>query len=196
MDAVELIRFGQGAPRGQHSPGPGPRADGAYIRRAARQYKVPLVTTVAAARAAAAGVLERAGHALYREVAPGTPRRARLRWAGLGAATGRGCPGPRAARQLDMTAPVRHGRPAQPGYDRLGDGRPWRRARGLLRPVAARGGRREVAVGRCRGPVTRPRGCCRPAAACSTASGCRTRGSTPGCGDDLPGSRQRRGPGW
>jgi carbamoyl-phosphate synthase large subunit len=62
VDAVELIRSGKvhlvvNTPRGR-----GPRADGAYIRRAARQYKVPLVTTVAAARAAAAGALERAGH--------------------------------------------------------------------------------------------------------------------------------------
>ncbi|HXW78188.1 MAG TPA: carbamoyl-phosphate synthase large subunit, partial [Acidimicrobiales bacterium] len=62
VDAVELIRSGKvhlvvNTPRGR-----GPRADGAYIRTAARQYKVPLVTTVAAARAAAAGVLERSGH--------------------------------------------------------------------------------------------------------------------------------------
>jgi carbamoyl-phosphate synthase large subunit len=62
VDAVELIRSGQvqlvvNTPRGR-----GPRADGARIRRAARQYKVPLLTTVAAARAAAAGVLERAKH--------------------------------------------------------------------------------------------------------------------------------------
>jgi carbamoyl-phosphate synthase large subunit len=61
VDAVELIRSGKvqlvvNTPRGR-----GSRADGAYIRRAARQYKVPLVTTVAAARAAAAGVFERAG---------------------------------------------------------------------------------------------------------------------------------------
>jgi carbamoyl-phosphate synthase large subunit len=59
VDAVELIRSGQvqlvvNTPRGR-----GPRADGAHIRRAAHQYKVPLLTTVAAARAAAAGVLER-----------------------------------------------------------------------------------------------------------------------------------------
>ena len=59
VDAVELIRSGQvqlvvNTPRGR-----GPRADGAHIRGAARQYKVPLLTTVAAARAAAAGVLER-----------------------------------------------------------------------------------------------------------------------------------------
>ncbi len=62
VDAVELIRSGQvqlvvNTPRGR-----GPRADGAHIRRAARQYKVPLLTTVAAARAAAAGVLERGKH--------------------------------------------------------------------------------------------------------------------------------------
>jgi carbamoyl-phosphate synthase large subunit len=62
VDAVELIRSGKvqlvvNTPRGR-----GPRADGAHIRRAAHQYKVPLVTTVAAARAAAAGVLERGKH--------------------------------------------------------------------------------------------------------------------------------------
>jgi len=61
VDAVELIRSGRvqlvvNTPRGR-----GPRADGAYIRRAARQYKVPLLTTIAAARAAAAGVAERGG---------------------------------------------------------------------------------------------------------------------------------------
>jgi carbamoyl-phosphate synthase large subunit len=60
VDAVELIRSGQvqlvvNTPRGR-----GPRADGARIRRAAGQYRVPLLTTVAAARAAAAGVRERA----------------------------------------------------------------------------------------------------------------------------------------
>jgi carbamoyl-phosphate synthase large subunit len=62
MDAVDLIRSGQvhlvvNTPRGR-----GPRADGAHIRRAAHQYKVPLLTTVAAARAAAAGVLKRGTH--------------------------------------------------------------------------------------------------------------------------------------
>ena len=74
MDAVELIRSGKvqlvvNTPRGR-----GPRADGAHIRRAAHQYKVPLVTTVAAARAAAAGVLERARQPFTREVPPGAPR--------------------------------------------------------------------------------------------------------------------------
>ncbi len=64
VDAVELIRSGKvqlvvNTPRGR-----GPRADGAHIRRAARQYKVPLLTTVAAARAAAAGAQERAAHPL------------------------------------------------------------------------------------------------------------------------------------
>ena len=58
-DAVELIRSGQVQLVVNTPKGRGPRADGLYIRRAARQYKVPLLTTVAAARAAAAGVLER-----------------------------------------------------------------------------------------------------------------------------------------
>ena len=61
VDAVELIRSGRvqlvvNTPRGR-----GPRADGAYIRRAARRHKVPLLTTVSAARAAATGAIERAG---------------------------------------------------------------------------------------------------------------------------------------
>jgi carbamoyl-phosphate synthase large subunit len=64
VDAVGLIRSGEvqlvvNTPRGQ-----GPRTDGALIRRNARQYKVPLLTTVAAARAAAAGVSDRAKHPL------------------------------------------------------------------------------------------------------------------------------------
>ncbi len=61
VDAVELIRSGQVHLVVNTPQGRGSRADGAYIRRAARQYKIPLLTTVAAARAAAAGVLERAG---------------------------------------------------------------------------------------------------------------------------------------
>ena len=40
--------------------GRGPRADGAYIRRAANQHRVACLTTVAAARAAAAGIADRA----------------------------------------------------------------------------------------------------------------------------------------
>jgi carbamoyl-phosphate synthase large subunit len=59
-DAVALIRDGKvdlvvNTPRGR-----GPRADGAYIRRAANQHRVACLTTVAAARAAAAGIADRA----------------------------------------------------------------------------------------------------------------------------------------
>ena len=59
-DSVELIRSGQvqlvvNTPRGR-----GPRADGAHIRRAAMEHKVACLTTLAAARAAAAGIAERA----------------------------------------------------------------------------------------------------------------------------------------
>jgi carbamoyl-phosphate synthase large subunit len=60
VDAVELIRSGKVQVVVNTPRGAGPRSDGAYIRRAARQYRVPLLTTVAAARAAAAGVAERA----------------------------------------------------------------------------------------------------------------------------------------
>jgi carbamoyl-phosphate synthase large subunit len=63
-DAVALIRDGKvdlvvNTPRGR-----GPRADGAYIRRAANQHRVACLTTVAAARAAAAGIADRSNSAL------------------------------------------------------------------------------------------------------------------------------------
>ena len=64
IDAVALIRDGKvdlvvNTPRGR-----GPRADGAYIRRAANQHRVACLTTVAAARAAAAGIADRAASPL------------------------------------------------------------------------------------------------------------------------------------
>jgi len=63
-DPVELIASGRvqlvvNTPRGR-----GPRADGAHIRRAANVGQVPCVTTVAAARAAAAGIADWAAHSL------------------------------------------------------------------------------------------------------------------------------------
>ncbi|HEX2062969.1 MAG TPA: carbamoyl-phosphate synthase large subunit, partial [Acidimicrobiales bacterium] len=62
--AVELIASGKvqlvvNTPRGR-----GPRADGAYIRTAASVHKVPCLTTVAAARAAAAGIADWGGREL------------------------------------------------------------------------------------------------------------------------------------
>ncbi|MEP6624003.1 MAG: carbamoyl-phosphate synthase large subunit, partial [Acidimicrobiia bacterium] len=58
MDALELVTSRKvdlvvNTPRGR-----GPRADGAHIRRAAVVHKVPCLTTVAAALAAAAGIAE------------------------------------------------------------------------------------------------------------------------------------------
>jgi carbamoyl-phosphate synthase large subunit len=63
-DAVSLLSTGKiqlvvNTPRGR-----GPRADGAYIRRAANVHKVPCLTTAAAARAAAAGIADWARHPL------------------------------------------------------------------------------------------------------------------------------------
>jgi carbamoyl-phosphate synthase large subunit len=63
-DAVALIQSGRvqlvvNTPRGR-----GPRADGAHIRRAANVNKVASLTTVAAARAAAAGIADWATHPL------------------------------------------------------------------------------------------------------------------------------------
>ncbi|HLI01447.1 MAG TPA: carbamoyl-phosphate synthase large subunit [Acidimicrobiales bacterium] len=59
-DAVELLSSKRidlvvNTPRGR-----GTRADGAHIRRAANQHRVPCVTTLAAARAAVAGIAARA----------------------------------------------------------------------------------------------------------------------------------------
>ncbi|MGO9333745.1 MAG: carbamoyl-phosphate synthase large subunit [Acidimicrobiales bacterium] len=64
FDAVELIAGGKvqlvvNTPRGR-----GPRADGAHIRRAASAHRVPCLTTVAAARAAAAGIADWGCHRL------------------------------------------------------------------------------------------------------------------------------------
>jgi len=63
-DAVELIAGGKvqlvvNTPRGR-----GPRADGTHIRAAALVHHVPCLTTLAAARAAAQGIADRARHPL------------------------------------------------------------------------------------------------------------------------------------
>jgi carbamoyl-phosphate synthase large subunit len=63
-DAVHMIRRGEidlvvNTPRGR-----GPRADGAYIRKAAAEHAVPLLTTVSAALAAAEGVADEGRHRL------------------------------------------------------------------------------------------------------------------------------------
>ncbi|GAC1312165.1 MAG: carbamoyl-phosphate synthase large subunit [Acidimicrobiales bacterium] len=63
-DAVALISSGRvqlvvNTPRGR-----GPRADGAHIRRAANVHQVPCLTTVSAARAAAAGIADWHDHHL------------------------------------------------------------------------------------------------------------------------------------
>jgi carbamoyl-phosphate synthase large subunit len=62
--AVELIADGKvqlvvNTPRGR-----GPRADGTHIRAASVAHRVPCLTTLAAARAAAAGIADRENHPL------------------------------------------------------------------------------------------------------------------------------------
>ena len=64
VDAVDLIAGGKvqlvvNTPRGR-----GPRADGLHIRSAALAHLVPCLTTVAAARAAAAGIADWVSHPL------------------------------------------------------------------------------------------------------------------------------------
>jgi carbamoyl-phosphate synthase large subunit len=63
-DAVELIADGKvqlviNTPRGR-----GPRADGTHIRAASVAHRVPCLTTLAAARAAAAGLADLEAHPL------------------------------------------------------------------------------------------------------------------------------------
>ncbi|MGH9074928.1 MAG: ATP-grasp domain-containing protein, partial [Acidimicrobiales bacterium] len=63
-DAVDLIASGRVDLVVNTPWGRGPRADGAHIRTAASFHGVPCLTTVAAARAAAAGIADQAGHPL------------------------------------------------------------------------------------------------------------------------------------
>ena len=64
-NAIELMTAGEitlviNTPRGR-----GARADGAYIRTAAAQHGIPLLTTVAAAQAAALGLSEARNQRLF-----------------------------------------------------------------------------------------------------------------------------------
>jgi len=63
-DAVELITTGQIQLVVNTPQGRGPRADGAYIRTTSSIHQVPCLTTVAAARAAAAGIADWGRHVL------------------------------------------------------------------------------------------------------------------------------------
>jgi carbamoyl-phosphate synthase large subunit len=64
VNAVDLITAGEIAMVINTPRGRGPRADGAYIRIAAGQHGVALLTTVAAARATARGLRDLRGHPL------------------------------------------------------------------------------------------------------------------------------------
>lgn len=64
MTAVELIASGKVQLVVNTPKGMGSRADGAYIRSAASVHKIPCLTTVAAARAAAAGIADWGRHQL------------------------------------------------------------------------------------------------------------------------------------
>ncbi len=57
-------RLGPRPAGGEHAAGPWPRADGVHIRSAALAHQVPCLTTVAAARAAAAGIADWQRHGL------------------------------------------------------------------------------------------------------------------------------------
>jgi carbamoyl-phosphate synthase large subunit len=63
-DAVQLVRSGAVQLVVNTPQGRGPRADGDHIRRAAVATKTPCLTTLAAARAAAAGIADRRRHPL------------------------------------------------------------------------------------------------------------------------------------
>ena len=163
-DAVELIAQGKvqlvvNTPRGL-----GPRADGQHIRTASVVHKVPCLTTLAAARAAAAGIADARSHPLAGAGAPGSP------------------PGPRGRRRSESRSRRRAGRPRsprpsgavasrQPGDDRVGHVRPRHRARRRTARWATSAPSWSSRSRSSRGPATRRRGCTRSAPACSTASG-------------------------
>ncbi|MHB1924596.1 MAG: carbamoyl-phosphate synthase large subunit [Acidimicrobiales bacterium] len=63
-DAIELISSGKIQLVVNTPQGRGPRADGAYIRTTSSVHQVPCLTTVAAARAAAAGIADWGRHPL------------------------------------------------------------------------------------------------------------------------------------
>ena len=62
--AVDLIKEGTCTLVINSPKGRGPRADGAYIRREAGVAGIPILTTAAAAKAAAAGMADRRSHPL------------------------------------------------------------------------------------------------------------------------------------
>jgi len=62
QDAVDLIESGEVALVVNSPRGRGPRADGAHIRSAAGKHNIPLLTTGAAALAAANGMADRVAH--------------------------------------------------------------------------------------------------------------------------------------
>ena len=62
--AVDLIAAGKVALVVNSPRGRGPRADGAYIRRAANVHRIPCLTTAAAAIAAAESTVDRSQHQL------------------------------------------------------------------------------------------------------------------------------------
>ena len=132
-NALDMIEAGEiglvvNTPRGR-----GPRADGAYIRRAAGQHSIPIVTTVAAARATARGLRDLGRQEVkVRVPAVDPPGR------GLGV-RGRG------AGSVDLTARVGSVTLPSPIMTRGRHRRARGRAGGLCRPLDPGGGGGQVA---------------------------------------------------
>ena len=155
-DAVELIAQGKvqlvvNTPRGL-----GPRADGQHIRTASVAYKVPCLTTLAAARAAAAGIADARSHPLeVRALQELHPR------PGGHVAVSAAPDGRRAATLATSVGSIA---PPQPGHDGVGDVRARHRA-GRVRRAGATSARWWSSRSRSsRGPATRRRGCTRSGA--------------------------------
>ena len=166
--------------------GLGPRADGQHIRTAAVAHQVPCLTTLAAARAAAAGI------------ADGRATRSRC-------AASRSCTRP-GADAVSAASPVSAERRRRAGRERRaanpvmtasgtsGHGAELAAYGDLGRP---RRGRGQVAVGRARGPATpRPRVHEVGAGHAQQRRPAGTRGSRPGWRDDLPALRGAGAHGW
>ncbi len=172
------------SPRGR-----GPRADGAYIRRAAGVAGIPCLTTAAAALAAAEGMADWAG--------PPPPGRgpSRTSTPAVGerpagslrpVSRRRRRAGADGAPPVDLAVTVGSVELPNPVMTASGTAGHGAELAAYRRPRRARRGRREVAVGRARGRATRRPGSTRPRPGCSTASGCRARASPPGSPTTCP----------
>ena len=193
-DAVELISSGKvdlvvNSPRGR-----GARADGAHIRAAAAVHGVPCLTTAAAGLAAANGHRRlgvpraRACERCRSSTAASTSTDPPCRGSSCGPSTAPAHVGsaPAGARRRRSQHHGRVGQAPEPGHDRVGHGRPRRRAGALRRPRIPRRRRGQVAVRRSLGGQPARCGCTRRSAGMINSVGLQGPGVEAWLAHDLP----------